>query len=293
MLALLGLLQLVLLHICSGVAESGVRVTSLDVPNHVARGDNVNLTCLWDLNSYNLYSVKWYRDDREFYRFIPSENEKGILNLPGINVDEERSDGHVVVLLNVGLDTGGHYKCEVISQYPEFHTADKSKEMLVVEVPQEKPTINGTRHEYRIGDTARLTCVSAKSRPPAELTWYINNDKAPKEYLTSMPSVKHHSGLEQTRLSLEFEVTRKHFVKGEMTLRCTAKISSLYYKTQQHSFDGQLTYYVPVMESRDISAVSGGAGPTQHPLTLALLALVMTVSLAQTAMMDSLDGLLR
>ena len=43
------------------------------------------------------------------------------------------------------------------------------------EIPEEKPTIFGTQHEYKIGDTARLTCVSAPSRPPAILSWYIND----------------------------------------------------------------------------------------------------------------------
>ena len=45
------------------------------------------------------------------------------------------------------------------------------------EVPKEEPLIEGTKHEYRIGDTANIVCVSAKSRPPATLTWYINGEK--------------------------------------------------------------------------------------------------------------------
>ncbi|KAG0720213.1 hypothetical protein GWK47_048946 [Chionoecetes opilio] len=56
---------------------------------------------------------------------------------------------------------------------------------------------------------------------------------------------------------LQFVVGPQHFIEGQMNLRCSAKISTLYYKTQQHSVDGHLTYSVPVMESRDHSALAG------------------------------------
>lgn len=278
----------------TATAETGIRVTSLEVPRHVARGDTVQLRCLWDLNSLNLYSVKWYRDDREFFRFIPSEHTKESLSVPGVTVNESESDGELVVLQDVDLNTGGRFKCEVISDFPEFYTADKSAEMIVVELPEEKPTIHGTQHEYHIGDTARLTCVSARSRPPAELTWEINSEKVPPQYLVPMRSIKYQSGLEQTRLGLEFEVTRKHFVNSEMTLRCSAKISSIYFKTQQHSIDGQLTYNVPVMESRDISAFSAGSVTvSQSSSMLTLTLLTLWLLMAPLMMAGRLDLVVR
>ena len=65
-------------------------------------------------------------------------------------------------------------------------------------------------------------------------------------------------GLEQSRLGLRFTVSRAHFKNGEMTLKCSAKISSVYYKTRQHSVDGQLlTYHVPFKEAGRISAAPG------------------------------------
>ncbi|XP_069186134.1 uncharacterized protein [Procambarus clarkii] len=60
-----------------------------------------------------------------------------------------------------------------------------------------------------------------------------------------MTSSQYPGGLVETRLGLHFRVTRQHFLGGEMTVRCSAKISSLYYKTQQHSVDGHMTYSVP------------------------------------------------
>ncbi|XP_066954792.1 junctional adhesion molecule 2A-like [Macrobrachium rosenbergii] len=262
------------------VCGQGVVLTSVEVPEHVSRGQDVELKCLWNLTSHKLYSVKWYRDGREFFRFMPSESPpKAVYDQPGIHVNKELSTGETVILRNVDLSSGGRYKCEVISD-GEFHTADKSGIMMVVEVPEEKPTIHGTKHKYHIGDNARLTCVSANSTPPAQLTWYINDRKVPPEYLVQAPSVKYPNGLMQTRLGLSFVITRNHFQNGEMTLRCSARVSSIYHKTEQHSIDGHLTYNVPVMESRDLAAFSGSAKSCTPPiLATALVFATMLVKM--------------
>ena len=42
------------------------------------------------------------------------------------------------------------------------------------ELPTEPPTISGGRQHYKVGDTARLNCTSARSKPAPSLTWYIN-----------------------------------------------------------------------------------------------------------------------
>uniref|UniRef100_A0A6P7GPG5 Uncharacterized protein LOC114339240 n=1 Tax=Diabrotica virgifera virgifera TaxID=50390 RepID=A0A6P7GPG5_DIAVI len=43
------------------------------VPEAVKRGSNVTLVCDYDLESSALYSVKWYKNEEEFYRFVPKE----------------------------------------------------------------------------------------------------------------------------------------------------------------------------------------------------------------------------
>lgn len=58
------------------------------VPVAVKRGDNVNLTCLYDLEGDTLYSVKWYKGKREFFRFTPKENPSlQVFPVPGIYVE--------------------------------------------------------------------------------------------------------------------------------------------------------------------------------------------------------------
>nr|CAD7410761.1 unnamed protein product [Timema cristinae] len=52
------------------------------------RGHDASLLCLYDLEGAPLYSVKWYRGRREFYRFSPSEKPPTkIFPFPGIHVD--------------------------------------------------------------------------------------------------------------------------------------------------------------------------------------------------------------
>lgn len=38
----------------------------------IQKGDSVILECEFELDGGSLYSVKWYRDNEEFYRYMPS-----------------------------------------------------------------------------------------------------------------------------------------------------------------------------------------------------------------------------
>ena len=57
-----------------------------------------------------LYSIKWYRNGHEFYRYIPSDNPSTtIFNGNGINVDKSQSSEEEILLRSVDLDTTGLY----------------------------------------------------------------------------------------------------------------------------------------------------------------------------------------
>ncbi|KFM72481.1 hypothetical protein X975_22074, partial [Stegodyphus mimosarum] len=57
---------------------------SLDVPTAVMKGDSIWLNCTLDLESDELYSVKWYKNDVEFYRYLPRDHPAGQkYDLPG------------------------------------------------------------------------------------------------------------------------------------------------------------------------------------------------------------------
>lgn len=60
----------------------------LKIPLAVRRGENVHLICNYDLENDTLYSVKWYKGRREFYRYLPKENPAmKLFALTGITVD--------------------------------------------------------------------------------------------------------------------------------------------------------------------------------------------------------------
>lgn len=48
-----------------------LRLTEVRIPNHVIRNNSVKLECHFDMNGEQLYSVKWYKDGYEFYRYVP------------------------------------------------------------------------------------------------------------------------------------------------------------------------------------------------------------------------------
>uniref|UniRef100_A0A182NC03 Ig-like domain-containing protein n=1 Tax=Anopheles dirus TaxID=7168 RepID=A0A182NC03_9DIPT len=45
----------------------------VSVPVAIRRGDNANLICHYDMEGAELYSVKWYKGKREFFRYTPKE----------------------------------------------------------------------------------------------------------------------------------------------------------------------------------------------------------------------------
>lgn len=58
------------------------------IPAAVRRGENVKLICQYDLEGDTLYSLKWYKGKREFYRFTPKKDPSlQTFPIPGIYVE--------------------------------------------------------------------------------------------------------------------------------------------------------------------------------------------------------------
>lgn len=215
---------------------SGLKWLRFSVPSWTSRGEDAVLTCQFDLEGERLYSVKWYKAGREFYRYVPGDwPPQQQFPQHGITVDEARSDHQRVLLRRVTLEADGRYKCEVLTEAPHFRTLVRSAEMQVVELPEGVPEVTGGEAEYRLGDSVNLTCSAPPSIPPAALTWYINNQQAPQDYLTQYPVAADPSGRYESRLGLLFRAERWHFVEDRVSLRCTAAVSRLYHKDAIHS----------------------------------------------------------
>lgn len=60
----------------------------ITVPPAVKKGDNANLICNYDMEGDTLYTVKYYKGRREFYRYTPKENPAiKVFPHPGIRIE--------------------------------------------------------------------------------------------------------------------------------------------------------------------------------------------------------------
>lgn len=221
--------------------STGVRLLKDSViPNHALRGQKAVLRCNYDLEGDNLYSVKWYYNQKEFYRFIPSDNPKVTIfnHHPGVNVNPHLSTERELVLDNVDFTTSGTFRCEVSGDAPMFQTASTEGIMAVVALPRGGPEIEGGHPRYNMGDRVNVTCVSRNSLPAAQLSWYINGEKADKQFVLYYPEEESYSGLRSAKLGLSFKVRHKHFKDGDLKLKCTATISTVYWKSNEESVQG-------------------------------------------------------
>ncbi|XP_053994694.1 B-cell receptor CD22-like [Hylaeus anthracinus] len=282
--------RLGLLLTCLVVVDTeALRMLELVVPQYVVRNQNIRLECNFNLDGETLYSVKWYKDGNEFYRYVPQDRPPVLVfELPGVKANIHNSTESSVVLHSVNLMSSGRYRCEVSAEAPSFQTVSDHSDMVVVALPEDGPIINGRpgRLRYQVGDVVRFNCTSAKSKPPAILTWYINGDPVvdDTQYLRG-PHITEvdREGLQTAVLGLEFRLRTKHFKRGDLKIKCLAKIETVYWKSNELSIEGERPLKMPVMESRETRAqghthaehILGGSGSS----TLAPCILPMMTSL--------------
>lgn len=217
-----------------------LRMVMLDVPTAANQGESVELSCIYELENDVLYSIKWYKNDVEFYRYVPNDWPPGqFLPLPGIRVDLSKSGKRSVYLRTVDLNSTGTYRCEVSAEAPSFQSVVAEGDLKVMVLPTEGPSITGGPSKYNVGDTVAINCTSAKSKPAATLRWFINDNLIGLgEYETEYATTLHEDGLETSSLSLRFVAKDKHFVEGAMRLKCTASISRMYTMSNEEMFTG-------------------------------------------------------
>lgn len=65
-----------------------LRFTEFRIPDLVTQNSSVQLSCDFDLEGEVLYSLKWYKDDREFYRYTPNEiPQQKVFPVKDVDVD--------------------------------------------------------------------------------------------------------------------------------------------------------------------------------------------------------------
>ncbi|XP_065213523.1 cell adhesion molecule 2-like [Planococcus citri] len=199
-----------------------LRLIKVVVPEYIYVNKPASLECQYDLENDKLYTVQWYKDNDEFYRYVPKYVPPHIsYRIDDIKVDISNSNDKKVSLKNVSLMMRGVYRCEVSAEAPSFATVYGEARMEVIALPKEDPHINGEEKAYQVGDTINLTCTSGKSYPPAQLRWFINGREIKADYHT----VHEHNGLHTVMTGLILKAGQEHFVDGQIQIKCQATIS--------------------------------------------------------------------
>nr|XP_044249558.1 uncharacterized protein LOC108062690 [Drosophila takahashii] len=269
---------------------SGLKLTEVRIPKYVIKGSAAQLECLYDLDGEALYSVKWYKDGNEFYRYVPRDMPPAqTFLLPGVSVDLHNSSDAIVTLRYVNLQSAGRFRCEVSGEAPSFQTVTEHGDMIVVCLPDEgAPKISGGRPRYQIGDYVRVNCTAGRSKPALALSWQVNGEAVEQQKLRKYDTiVSGREGLETSVLGLQFRVEQKHFRNGDMKLKCIAELSTLYWRSNEESVEGDRPQKAPVLESREtVYASNSRADPVQAsstappPSAPAPLLLLLPVALA-------------
>lgn len=81
-------LRLTFLSFFTDLTVSGLGMVHVTIPTAIQSGRNAIMTCDYELEDDDLYSVKWYKGKREFFRFTPKEIPSiKLFKFPGIRVD--------------------------------------------------------------------------------------------------------------------------------------------------------------------------------------------------------------
>ena len=98
---------------------------------------DMKLHCRFDMGGEELYAVKWYKDDHEFFRYTPAATVT-ITQFPviGVHVDKHSSkcmpDGCDLLLKELSRpQSSGAYRCEVSTEAPAFRLASQTHNVTV------------------------------------------------------------------------------------------------------------------------------------------------------------------
>lgn len=227
----MGTLQSVFIYIVLHLIGTVITLKSLHihVPKAVLTGDDAELKCSYELEGAQLYSIRWYRNMIEFYRYVPKESPATkVFPVAEIKVDVAASDQNRVVLTEVDRTLTGEYQCEVSADAPSFHTDIKSAEMVVVEPPLTSPNVTSDRLSYVGGDHIRVNCSSPPSLPAANITWFVNEQMVPG--FTANHVLNFSNGYSSSLATLELEAAQ-HSPVPTLMIRCEASIFNIWRST--------------------------------------------------------------
>lgn len=257
------MLQYTILFLLSVV--SCLKDVIIDIPHAVNPGDTVVLMCTYDLEGDDLYSVKWYKGSKEFFRYVPKELPHiKVFPMLGTNVDISQSGPEKVVLRDVHWNLTGKYRCEVSTDAPYFHTMVVAAHMHVVDAPVGKPSLSLEKLHYGLGDTVRGNCSSPPSKPAANITWFVN-DKPVRAISEETMSTSVSTGLtiaDETEhpkfiktTSIAFQVSSFHL--GKLKINCTADLYNVFTVSNEIVLEEEKPKIASIMGNSNFEKSSG------------------------------------
>ncbi|KOX79183.1 hypothetical protein WN51_07185 [Melipona quadrifasciata] len=207
---------------------TGLKLLRIIVPAYSLRGKSALLECRYDLEADKLYSITWYKDHEEFYRYVPrGEPMKHSYRVEGVKVDElqQIGDGATNLIFEIAetmLDLNDarrtHERTPAV-QSPAGDAAGRQpaqqRTVQVRVLPQDGPSITGEEKVYATGDVLGLNCTSGKSYPATTLKWFINGEQVKPD--TEMVFEQH--GLYSVISSLRLQLEPDHIAGDKINVR--------------------------------------------------------------------------
>lgn len=216
-------------------------LTKLIVPSVADVKDTVQLSCQYELGVQKLNSVKWYKDNDEFFRYSPMTYPIfKTFPVEGVYVATDRSticnnEECTIYLGHLNSKTGGTYSCEVSGDAPAFKLIQERANMTMALLPRYNPFITIKNRNYMLGDWVTVNCTSDVSHPLALLSWFINEDKVANDFVHPYQEKTMESKgllIGYSSLELRFRLDQSHLIKandrqGKIRLKCLSIIEQL------------------------------------------------------------------
>jgi len=234
---------------------SSLYLSGVLVPHTVERGNTAILHCKYTHNFQDsLYSLKWYKDEVEFYRYQPwnTREKQKVFDVPGIRVDLPLSKPSEIVLKKVNFRSSGIYRCEITSS--KYEITEKYQQMTVIELPHKAPTISTDLNikEYEVGDLLELNCSSEPSHPASHLTWEVNKQQVQEDNYIFRETIHNGKKLYVTRIGMRIRLTKDHFHWGKLKVACVAQIKAVFWsKGVENIFVENPETHYQVLESME------------------------------------------
>jgi len=241
----------------------------------VMLGQAIGMNCKWETNKNSpaseVDSVKWYKDNKEFYRLHPSGplHEKiQMFPYPGIKVDQNSTqlkvDGHSgehqLSLQQAELSSSGNYRCQITASKAPFHTEQQDRNLLVIIQPEKPPYMTVSKKQAVLNDVVAVECFSDRSKPGAQLQFYINDNRVHESTVGSLLISPVNNGqLESSSRTLHLRIRANHLMSSSLRVKCVASIGEAYWRTAETTIrlERDPSY---TLESRSRSGGASGFG---------------------------------